>query len=338
LSETVVCVTGAGGPAGFNCIRSLRESEIDPKIVALDMDGLAAGLFHGADASYVVPPARDEGFVLTLCRIIEREEVDVLIPTVDEEIRALCIGHNLERIGETASFLLPDQDTASKALDKSETLLACEAEGLPIPETAVATDIGGAAARADDLGYPVVVKPSGSRGARGVSLVEGEGDLEAAFRGAEAEGGRTLIQEYVPGPVYTVGTVLDRSSEVAASIVLRKVKQVPPMGGVAVAGKTVQDPEMMELGERYVSCLGWVGPASPEIKRDERDGSLKLMEVNPRLFGYNYLATAAGMNLSEITVRLALGEKLEPTREYREGLCFVRTPFDILVDDEVCDR
>jgi hypothetical protein len=37
-------------------------------------------------------------------------------------------------------------------------------------------------------------------------------------------------------------------------------------------------------------------------------------------------------------LRLALGEKLEPTREYREGLCFVRTPFDILVDDEVCDR
>jgi predicted ATP-grasp superfamily ATP-dependent carboligase len=119
--------------------------------------------------------------------------------------------------------------------------------------------------------------------------------------------------------------------------VLVKTKEVPPTGGVAVSGKTVVDPELQDLGERYVKCMDWRGPGSVEIKRDERDGSFKLMEINPRLFGYSYLAAVAGVNLAEITVRLAMGETVEPVRSYREGVSFVRAPHDIIIEEEIGD-
>jgi hypothetical protein len=45
----------------------------------------------------------------------------------------------------------------------------------------------------------------------------------------------------------------------------------------------------------------------------------------------------AGVNLAEITVRLAMGEELDPVRSYREGVSFVRAPHDIIIEEEIGD-
>lgn len=335
LAEVTVCVTGAGGPAGFNCIRSLAESELGARIVAVDMDRKAPGLYHGSQAGYVVPPARSDDFVLALSRVLEREGADVLVPTVDEEIRVLCKEAVLGNLSRITSFILPGEGVAARALDKFLTIFTAKREGLPVPETVVVESLELAPERAEAVGFPLVAKPSCSRGARGVRYVHGPADVEGAWRAASEEGGQVLFQEYVPGPVFTVGTVADREGGIAASIVLRKTKEVPPSGGVAVAGVTVSNPGLQDLGERYVRALEWVGPASVEVKMDERDGSYKLMEVNPRLFGYSYLAAKAGVNLSEVTVRLALGEDVEPRRSYEAGLSFVRSPFDLIIREAI---
>lgn len=332
MGRVGVCVTGVGGPAGFNCIRSLKESDLDARIIALDMDGRAAGFYHGSDVSYVVPPATSEEFLLTLSKIIEREKVDVLIPTVDEEIAVLCREPILERLSELTSFLLPSEAAAANALDKRRTILEARKARLPVPKTLVVASASEVEGKSEKLSFPIVVKPSRSRGARGVSYVQRKGELKSAWRTASSMGGEVLFQEYIPGPVYTVGTVCGRGGRIAASIVLKKTKELPHTGGVALAGTTVAEPALQDLGEKYVECLGWCGPACPEVKLDERDRGYKLMEVNPRLFGYNYLATKAGVNLPEITARLALGEEVEPVRTYKEGLSFVRAPYDLIVE------
>ena len=332
MNGPTICVTGAGGPAGFNSIRSLRESALSPRIVAVDMDPLAAGL-QLADSSYVVPPARSEEFVLVLLRILQREGVDVLIPTVDEEIAVLSREEIRNELSQQTGILIPNHSAAVKALDKHITVEECERANLPVPASAMVDKLEDLKASAGRIGLPVVVKPLRSRGARGISFVERISDLGAAWRKARHFGEAALIQEYVPGPVYTVGVVCDQRGEVAASIALEKIKQLPEKGGVAVAGRTVRNPKLQELGEKYVTSLGWIGPASPEIKLDERDGSFKLMEVNPRLFGYNYLAAKAGINLSEVTAMLAAGEAVSPLREYRADLYFVRSPHDIIIQE-----
>jgi len=337
MGRVVVCVTGVGGPAGFNCIRSLRDSGLDARIVAMDMDPQAAGFYHESDVSYVVPPATSEEFILTLFKIIEREKVDVLIPTVDEEISVLCREPVLDRLSRLTNFLLPSQAAAGKALDKSRTISEARRAGLPVPKTLVAASRADLERKSRRVGFPLVVKPSRSRGARGISYVDEKRDLGKAWSAASQVGGEVLLQEYVPGPVFTVGTVSGRDGRIVASIVLQKTKEIPQTGGVAVAGKTVANPALQELGEKYVSCLGWCGPASPEVKLDERDGGYKLMEVNPRLFGYNYLAARSGVNLAAITVRLALGEDVQPVRNYTEGLSFVRAPYDLIVEGRIGD-
>jgi len=296
------------------------------------MDPLAAGLQLG-DSSYVVPPAASDEFVFVLLKILQRESVDVLISTVDEEIAVLSREEVLTQLSEETGILMPGHDAASRALNKDRTVEECEKAGLPVPVSAVVLTADELRSAAKRIGLPVVVKPVRSRGARGISYVERMVDLRTAWRAVRSFGHAALVQEYVPGPVYTVGVVCDSKGRVAASVALEKIKQVPQSGGVAVAGRTVLNEELQELGERYVTALGWIGPASPEVKLDERDGSFKLMEVNPRLFGYSYLAAKAGVNLSEITARLAVGEEVPPQREYRPDLYFVRAPEDMILKE-----
>ena len=85
--RTRVLVTGAGGPAGMGTIRSLlRAPAVD--VVAADMSRLAPGLYWARERA-VIPPARDPSFVRNLLAVCKRLGVEMLFPTVDEEVSVL---------------------------------------------------------------------------------------------------------------------------------------------------------------------------------------------------------------------------------------------------------
>ena len=67
---------------------------------------------------------------------------------------------------------------------------------------------------------------------------------------------------------------------------------------------------------------------SIEFKKDERDGVFKLLEINPRIWGYNYLATRAGIDFPYLAVRIAGGENIPVHSEYDKGVVLVRCSED----------
>ena len=85
-----VLVTGAGGPAAIAAMKSLR-AEPAVEILAADMDPWAAGLYLVPPAARTLIPAGAApdftDVVLTRCRALG---VDVLLPTVDAELRPLA--------------------------------------------------------------------------------------------------------------------------------------------------------------------------------------------------------------------------------------------------------
>jgi predicted ATP-grasp superfamily ATP-dependent carboligase len=67
--------------------------------------------------------------------------------------------------------------------------------------------------------------------------------------------------------------------------------------------------------------------------RDPRDGELKLIEVNPRLWGYGYLATASGCRIAEALVDVALGHDPGPDPGYRVGVTLLRSTVDVCLPE-----
>jgi len=69
-----------------------------------------------------------------------------------------------------------------------------------------------------------------------------------------------------------------------------------------------------------------------EFMRSETTGEFYLLEINPRFPAWVYLAVGAGQNLPSAMVRMALGEEVQPFRDYKVGKMFVRCSWDILAD------
>lgn len=194
-------------------------------------------------------------------------------------------------------------------LDKRVQMEAAERAGVPVPRTrwGAAAELAAAAA---DYPYPVIVKPVVSHvgvpaiRAKAIvcrtpdevrSVLASVGDLEV------------LVQELVPGgdeELYTAGVFVCDGGYLAYTG--RKLKQHPPLLGTARLTETVDVPELVPGSVRLLHELGYQGVAQVEYKRDPRDGSFRLMEVNLRPWRWIGLATASGVNLPLAAHRWAL--------------------------------
>src|SRR5439155_22948408 len=71
--------------------------------------------------------------------------------------------------------------------------------------------------------------------------------------------------------------------------------------------ETIDDKEIEQAGRRLVSAIGFTGLVEVEFKRDPRDGLHKLLDINPRIWGWHTLGRRAGIDFSFLLWRLIQG-------------------------------
>ena len=233
-----------------------------------------------------------------------------MFPTHDEPLNAIARGAG--RLDERFRFPFPCWKVLSRIQSKRAQLEAAEQAGIPVPRWAASSSA------ADELGYPVLVKPSSTEGfkrrfGRQAFRCETRAEVEHAF--AEAGEYEPLVQEVIRGgdeELYTLGSYLAADGEPLGLFCGRKLRQTPPGIGTCRVGEAVWVEEVVDQGLRFLRKLGHVGLSQVEFKRDSRDGSYRLMEVNPRLWQWHGLATACGVDLPRIAYEDLIGERPEP--------------------------
>lgn len=317
---TRVLVTGAGGPAGVAVIRSLLRRP-GTTVFAADMDGWASGLYLVPAAQRrLVPPGRDDGFAPALARLVADDALDLVISTVDAELVALA-----DRREELAPAVLaaPSAETLRVALDKLVLAERCAPTG-----RAPRTVLAGPDALAVDWEFPVFAKPRQGAGSRGIRLVPDRAALEAL----PADEG-LIVQDLLPGEEYSVDVIADASGGVVAAVPRIRARVD---SGVAIAGRTVRDPELEETAIAIARAIGLVGVANVQLRRDRR-GRAMLLEVNPRFPGALPLTIAAGVDIPSLVVDLFLGRDLPARIPFRE-VASVRFLEDVVVEvDELLE-
>jgi predicted ATP-grasp superfamily ATP-dependent carboligase len=193
-------------------------------------------------------------------------------------------------------------------IDKGLLLARADEAGLPCPVTLQPETTADLDAWRG--GFPCVVKPRTSRGARGVSYPASMDELRRVWADTAEQHGPCVVQTFIPGgpeTVYTIGSLWNRG-ELIVSTLHRKLQTSPPTGGVAIAGETVDDPELMRAGLAVLEATGpWHGLAAVEVKRPVPDEQPCLLEINPRMWGFGYLMTLAGLNVPALLVRMLAG-------------------------------
>jgi predicted ATP-grasp superfamily ATP-dependent carboligase len=301
-------VVDVGWVNGLAAIRSLGRAGID--VYGVDHRRSALGFRSRYAKPLLSPDPQDEAAFVSFFAGLDLDAPAPIFPTHDEPLNAIARAGG--RLSERYLFPFPPWEVLQRIQSKRSQLEAAYHAGIPVPRWATTAEA------ADELGYPVLVKPSSTEGfkrrfGRQAFRCETRAEVERAF--AEAEEYEPLVQELIPGgdeELFTLGSYLSAEGEPLGLFCGRKLRQTPPGIGTCRVGEAVWVQEVIDQGLRLLRALRHTGLSQVEFKRDLRDGSYRLMEINPRLWQWHGLAAACGVDLPRIAYEDLTGDRPDP--------------------------
>jgi predicted ATP-grasp superfamily ATP-dependent carboligase len=255
----------------------------------------------------------------------------VLMPM--EEDTLLLLARNRERFQRITRLPCAAHHHLLFARDKLKVLRRAQDLDIPTPKTFEVNRMAEAKTLSRHVEYPVVVKPRVGSGSAGLQYVTEPAQLPAALEQVFRSGQSPLVQERLPAEGMGIGAsfLLDHNHRVRASFIHRRLREYPVQGGPSSLRQSIIHEQARRDGARLLESLRLVGVGMVEFKIDSRDGTAKLLEVNPRFWGSLALAINAGVNFPYLLTLLALGIDFPAVHTYRVGhLCRWLLPGDIL--------
>jgi D-aspartate ligase len=329
-------VTGASYRA-LAVVRSLGRHGIAVRVVRSDEHALASASRYAGPRLHWPAEGGDDARVAYLAQLAERDHLHgwVLIPTHDEE--AALIARNHDALARCYRLTTPPWEVLSAAYDKRRTHEVAARLGIPQPWTmfpAGPDDLERARGR-----FPVVIKPAYKEQANRLTVDKAwRADEPATLRRRYAEAcdlvdpSILMVQELVPGDgaAQLSFAALCANGEVLASLTARRLRQFPmDFGRASSHVETIEDPGLERDARRLLAATGFTGLVEAEFKRDERTGANRLLDVNPRPWGWQSLCGRAGVDFPYLLWRLASGEDVPPVRAV-PGVRWVRMTTDLL--------
>jgi D-alanine-D-alanine ligase len=201
------------------------------------------------------------------------------------------------------------------AMDKLRTKQVWQSLGLPTPRHAVLASEADCHSAAEELGFPLIVKPAHEGSSIGMAKVEGIAELIAAWRAASAYDSQVLVEQWIHGPEFTIatlrGVVLPPIGlgtphtfyDYDAKYVANDTQYRIPCGL-----DTAKEQELKELSARACEAVGIQGWARVDVMQDSA-GAFWLLEVNtvPGMTDHSLVpmaARAAGLDFQQLVVAI----------------------------------
>ena len=276
-----------------------------------------------AHRTYIEPLAPD-----VLAAIVERERPDAVLPTLGGQTAlnlaiALAERGVLERFG--VELIGANEQAIRTAEDRERFKAAMTEIGLSVPASGFAHDMDEALVVGDDVGYPVIVRPSFILGGAGTGIAASREDLEmfAAAGLAASPVTEILIEKSIAGwKEYELEVMRDCADN---CVVVCSIENVDPMGvhtgdSITVApAQTLSDVEYQQMRDAAFACIRRIGVdtggSNIQFAVNPEDGEMVVIEMNPRVSRSSALASkATGFPIAKIAARLAVGYTLDEIR------------------------
>jgi D-aspartate ligase len=240
-----------------------------------------------------------------------------LFPTSDHTVAALARAYN--ELAKVFKMTTSPWDVLRWAHDKRLTLRLAQTAGIESPRTLFPRDRIELAAL--DCEFPVILKPAVKEDfnrftAAKAWRVDDKRSLAARYDEACLFVPREtiMVQEFIPGGggCQLSFAALCSEGEPLASIVARRTRQFPPdFGRASTFVETVDEPGVIEASLRILAAMGATGLVEVEFKRDPRTGALKLLDVNPRAWGWHTVGAKAGVDFPYLLWQLVHGDPVQ---------------------------
>lgn len=316
------------GP-GVAVIRGLREAtSFDVRIIGFAYESMEPGIYmHDlVDRTYQIPypTAGTDALLSRLEYIQSKEKLDVIIPNFDAELYSFMkLEDKLLQMG--IHMFLP---TISQFEERHKVNLSefGKKYDIDVPLSKAIYDSSEIFALQKEFDFPMMVKGKWYDAYIAYNMEQ----ARTYFNKVSAKWGLPVVlQRFVHGTEYNVTGLGDGNGNPIAAVPMRK--QFITDKGKAWAGISIDDKKLLAITNQFISATKWKGAFELEMMKSS-DNKYYLMEINPRIPAWVYLAVGVGQNIPEALANLALGNKVEPFTSYEVGKLFIRYSYDMIVD------
>ncbi len=296
-----------------------------------------------ADVTYIEPLNVDR-----LTQIIEKERPDALLPNLGGQ-SGLNLCAELYKAGVLDKYNVKvigvQVDAIERGEDRVEFKNTMDSLGIEMARSEVAYSVDEALKIADELGYPVVLRPAYTMGGAGGGLVYNKEELKVVCaRGLQASlVHQVLVEECVSGwEELELEVVRDKDNNM---ITVCFIENVDPMGvhtgdsfctaPMLTISEDVQQ-RLQEQAYKIVEHIGVIGGTNVQFAHDPKSGRIIVIEINPRTSRSSALASkATGFPIALVSAKLATGLTLKDLKDsvwgdlsqYKPGGDFVVVKF-----------
>ncbi|HVF76568.1 MAG TPA: carbamoyl-phosphate synthase large subunit [Acidimicrobiales bacterium] len=273
-----------------------------------------------AHRTYIEPLTPD-----VLAAIVERERPDAVLPTLGGQT-ALNLAMALHERGTFEQFgveMIGATPEAIATAENRERFKAAMVEiGLKVPPSGFAYNLDDAMKVGEEIGFPVIIRPSYILGGKGTGIAH---DLDSLRQIAEvglaaSPVSEILIERSIAGwKEYELEVMRDHADN---CVVVCSIENFDPMGvhtgdSVTVApAQTLSDVEYQMMRDAAFLCIRRIGVetggSNIQFAINPDDGDMVVIEMNPRVSRSSALASkATGFPIAKIAARLAVGYTLD---------------------------
>lgn len=288
---------------GLGVIRALGMMNVP--IVAVyydhlkDMGYVSKYVQHRVHAPH--PEHSEDEFVDMLIKLASRFGGGLLIPVSDPTL--VVVSRHRDLLARHYTVACTEWDTTMRLIDKKHTYALAEAVGVAVPKTIVPRSVEDVECYGRTIQYPCLVKPCQSHlffahfGRKMVPVWNVE-EMVVIYRQAVDAGLEVTLQEIIPGDdthVVNYNSYFWEGNPLV-EFTAQHLRNTPPQFGSPCVAVSKHISEVIEPGRKILQAMGFYGYSCTEFKKDSRDGTYKLMEINGRHNLSTLLAVHCGIN------------------------------------------
>ncbi|GHO43288.1 ATP-grasp domain-containing protein [Ktedonospora formicarum] len=253
-------------------------------------------------------------FLLSICKAFHLDQW-LVFPTDDAGVG--FVAHHRDELAQCYRLVTQDWHVIRWAHDKRLTYSMAQEVGVSAPRTWYPSCEADLASL--EIEFPVLLKPAISinlqHAVRAKALpAETHDELRTSYRQMVSliPHNEIMLQEIIPGQgrqQFSVATFC-KEGEVLLSMTARRTRQYPIHYGLGSSFvEAVAVPEIEEMAAKLIRHMGITGMVEVEFKQDPRTGEYKVLDINPRPWGWHTLCVACGFDFPLIQYRDLMGER-----------------------------
>lgn len=251
----------------------------------------------------------DQQVIEKIIAIVKENQIDLIMPVGEGDGRLVSEHREILKQYATCTWL-PDIGKFDIGVNKRRLAEELLQNNIPCPSFTIATNSDNLFKKAEEFGYPVLVKPSRGASGRLIKKIDSKSQLEDFARTIDGDN-EFILQPYIKGSDIDC-SVLCKDGEIICYTIQQGISDEGNSFKPRESIEFLDEPEVFNVTSRMMKVLNWSGVAHIDLRKDESDNQVKVIEINGRFWASvvaSYLK--AGVNFPMILVKLSLGESVD---------------------------